>query len=114
MLNDYTGGAGADDGPVHRETTAERLLKVVHESSAAGLREIAKFSRISEQRLTDCRDGVRMLEPELQMRLAAAVMELAPEHRRLAHRLFAQAQSALRTSLAEDTSHRSYPRIHFR
>jgi hypothetical protein len=95
-------------------STAERLLRAIEAGASASFRELALMTRVSERRLKECRDGIRPLDLDAQMRLAAAVMELAPQHKRLAYRLYGQAQSALRTSDNNEALHQVYPRSHLR
>lgn len=72
------------------------------------LAPIARQIRVSVRHLRECRDGIRPLETESQILLAALATVLAPEHERLARRLYAQAQSALRVREGAVDSHSVY------
>jgi hypothetical protein len=58
--------------------------------------------------LRECRDRIRPLDVEHQILLAALATVVAPEHARLARRLHAQAQSALRVREGSVDSHSVY------
>ncbi len=95
-------------------TTAGRLLRRVTEQGPLELSALARGVGVSARRLEECRRGVRPLELESQMRLAAAVATMAPEHAGGARALYAQAQAALRVEASVDCRHTTYPRQHFR
>ena len=91
-----------------RVTTAGKLLQALEAEGAHDLSRLAQRIGISARRMGECREGIRPLEIEEQILLAALVMEIAPEHGRLARRLHAQAQSALRVRNGEVDSHFVY------
>jgi hypothetical protein len=94
-------------------STAGRLLVAIAREGAFNLDDIARHARIARRQLEECRDGVCPLEPEAQMRLAAAVLVIAPEHERKAYALYGQAQAALRMREDPGRSHQFYPRDRF-
>jgi hypothetical protein len=100
--------------PRPRLTTAGRLLKAVAHDGVTTLSDLARQLRIPSDDLEHCEQGLKSLELETQMRLAAIVAEVAPEHARLAHALYGQAQAALRMQLLDGRQHSSYPRVEFR
>ena len=77
-------------------TTAGRLLALVTTDDELDLARFARRLKVPERHLRECREGMRSLEPEIQLLLAALVVEVAPAHAAHARRLHAQAQSALR------------------
>jgi hypothetical protein len=89
-------------------TTAGKLLQVLEAGGQHDLSQLARRIGIPVRQLHECRDGSRPLELEGQILLAALVVEVAPEHARLARRLHAQAQSALRVRNGEVDSHSTY------
>ena len=91
-----------------RFTTAGRLLDAVSTSGTIDLALLARRLGTPVQRLQACREGMLALEPELQIVLAALVMEVSPEHGSPARRLHAQAQSALRVRAGAVESHAVY------
>jgi hypothetical protein len=97
-----------------RQSTAGKLLALIAVKGTPSLEDIARHARVSKRQLEECRDGIRPLEPEAQMRLAAALLAIAPEHERKAHTLYAQAQAALRMRDDPGRSHQFYPREWFR
>jgi len=101
-------------GSRQRLSTAGKLLDAIAKQGEPKLEEIARYLRIKVRRLEECRDGICPLEPEMQMRLAATVVALGSEHKRLAYALYAQAQAALRMQQEPDRSHKYYPRERFR
>ena len=107
------GDTASDElGPVKpsqlRLTTAGRLLQVVTVDGATDIVRLARRLGIPARRLRACRDGEQPLEPELQILLAALVLEVSPEHAALARQLHAQAQSALRVREGVVESHSTY------
>src|SRR3954464_7838082 len=104
-----------DDGAQRRRgSAAGRLLLSIREQGTADLNEIATRARIPMARLDACANGSRSLEPLLQMRLAAVVVDAVPALRREAHALYGQAQAALALELGADRRHETYPREFFR
>ena len=96
-----------------RPSAAGRLLVAISRTSACTVEDIARRSRMTTRRLEDCRDGLLSLDPEEQMRLAAAILALAPEYERKAYALYGQAQAALRMREDPGRSHQIYPRDRF-
>lgn len=90
-------------------TAAGRLLAAVTANGSIDLTELAQRLNVPVYRLRDCRDGADLLPPEVQLVLAALVVELSPPHASLAHRLYAQAQSAMRIRKGAVESHLTYP-----
>jgi len=99
-------------GP-RRVSTAGKLLAAVTREGKRTLDEIALRAQVSTKELEECRDGSRSLELEAQMRLAAAILAIAPEHERKAYALYGQAQAALRMREDPGRSHQFYPRDRF-
>lgn len=97
---------------VARLSTAGRLLLAI-EGGGAPLAELARLTGVREQTLLECRDGIRPLEPAVQMKLAAGALIVAPEHERLARTLYAQAQAALRLEESGAVRHLTYPKERF-
>jgi hypothetical protein len=89
-------------------TTAGRLLRAMAASGHGDLGLIGRQIKVSTRRLQECRDGIRPLDVEQQILLAAVATVLAPEHERLARHLHAQAQSALRVREGSVDSHSVY------
>ena len=106
--------ARARRAPRARLTTAGRLLAAIEERGTADLARLAWHLGVPQERLAECRDGVRPLDVEVQIRLATLVLTVAPEHGRLARQLEAQAQSALRVEQGAVSSHRTYVGITWR
>ena len=109
MINDTTredNGVGKQSSP--RRTSAGHLLKLITKDDADVLPRLARCLKMPAGRLLACRDGRAALEPEVQIVLAALVLELSPEHSQLARRLYAQAQSALRVREGAVESHAVY------
>jgi len=98
---------------VRRLSAAGRLLVAIGRTGTCTLDDVARRSQIPTRRLEDCRDGILSLDPEEQMRLAAAMLALAPEYERKAYALYGQAQAALRMREDPDRSHQIYPRDRF-
>jgi len=96
-----------------RLSTAGRLLVAICRDDTVLLDEIARRARISRRQLEECRDGIRALELEEQLRLAAALIGIAPKYERRAHTLYGQAQAALRMREDPGRSHQFYPRDRF-
>lgn len=92
-------------------TSAGRLLRAVADNGAIELPRLARHLNVSARLLQACLDGERPLEIELQIMLAALVLELAPHPQLapLARRLHAQAQSALRVREGAVSSQATYP-----
>ncbi|HYD53684.1 MAG TPA: hypothetical protein VEA99_13700 [Gemmatimonadaceae bacterium] len=105
---------GTSDATRPRLTTAGRLLATLAESEQVDLVDLARRLGIPATRLEECRQGLRPLELEAQMRLAAITLLVAPELRRRAQALYNQAQAALRMQAGEDRNHMTYPREFFR
>jgi hypothetical protein len=109
MNGDATSDVHESDKPGHqRLTTAGRLLQLLASDGATDLTLLARRLGIPTRRLRACRDGEQPLEPEVQMLLAALVLEISPEHASLARQLHAQAQSALRVREGLVVSHPTY------
>lgn len=111
MINDTTHddrGAGKQPSISPRLTSAGHLLQLVTKDDAVTLPWLARRLRVPSERLRACRSGEGSLIPEIQILLAALVMELSPEHSPLARRLHAQAQSALRVREGAVESHAVY------
>lgn len=102
------------NGARPRLTTAGRLLVAIAERGAPTLAALAQRLDVTDARLDECRRGVRPLELESQMRLAAFVLAEAPDHARLARARYDQAQAALRMRDGADRVHMTYPKEHFR
>ena len=96
-----------------RRTTAGRLLAALSPDDPSLLTTLATRLGVEVSLLEQCRDGLGSLDLERQMRLAAHVVELAPRHARLAHKLYGQAQAALRMELHDDRRHESHPNTRF-
>jgi hypothetical protein len=109
MENDEANLAESDKPRRKNQTYAGRLLAVVTGSGSVELGELARRLNVPVHRLRDCRDGSDLLPPEVQLVLAALVVEMSPPHASLAHRLYAQAQSAMRTQKGAVESHLTYP-----
>jgi hypothetical protein len=73
------------------------------------LSEIAHTAGTSVDDLHACCRGELRLSPAVQMQLAASVLSCAPQHARLAHALFGQAQAALRFEAGDVVRHTTYP-----
>lgn len=101
-------------GRVARTTTAGKLLQAVLAGGEVDAERLARYLGMSTTKLRECRDGVRALDLERQIVLAGVVAVLAPEHARLARRLHAQAQSALRVREGAVASHFVYPQTYLR
>ena len=99
-------------GP-RRLSAAGRLLVALTRDGKHTLDDVALRAQIGTKQLEECRDGVRSLDLEAQMRLAAAILVIAPEHERKAHALYGQAQAALRMREDPGRSHQFYPRDRF-
>jgi hypothetical protein len=91
-----------------KSTAAGRLLEAVSATGSVDLALLARRLGTPAQRLQACRDGMLALEPELQIMLAALVMEVSPVHASRARQLHAQAQSALRVREGSVESHTVY------
>jgi hypothetical protein len=91
-------------------TRAGRLLQILTTSDEDICTRIARRLKVPVHDLMACRDGSRPLEPEVQILLAALVLEIAPQCAPLAHRLYAQAQSALRVKEGVVEAHLTYHR----
>jgi hypothetical protein len=113
-MSDNQSGMVSEPVPPKRAWTAQRLLLAVGSQGQPTIEQLAQRIKVSESVLVACRDGARPLEPQIQMMLAAAVVELAPAHSRLAHRLYGQAQAALRMALDSDRCHPNYAKTQFR
>jgi hypothetical protein len=93
---------------------AGRLLAAIAADDPSLLRTLALRARVGVAELERCRDGApAALDWETQLRLAALVVELAPRHARLAHRLFSHAQAALQMELLDGRRHLSNPKTEF-
>lgn len=99
--------------PAARLGTAARLLLAIERGGEVPLAELARLTGVSEPTLAGCRDGVRPLDADVQMKLAASVLILAPAHQRLARTLYAQAQAALRLEESGGLRHLTYPKERF-
>jgi hypothetical protein len=109
MINDSThedNGVSKQNSP--KLTSAGHLLRLVTKDDAIVLPQLARHLKVPAGRLRACRDGQAALEPEVQLMLAALVLELSPEHSQHARRLYAQAQSALRVREGAVESHAVY------
>jgi len=109
MINDTPRedpGAGRQNSP--KLTSAGHLLQLVTKDDPLAMPRLARQLKVPFDRLRACRDGQGSLEPEVQMVLAALILELSPEHSQLARRLHAQAQSALRVREGAVESHAVY------
>jgi len=109
MINDTT----REDNDVSKQNSPKRssaghLLQLITKDDAIALPRLARCLKVPAGRLRACRDGQATLEPEVQILLAALVLELSPEHSQLARRLYAQAQSALRVREGAVESHAVY------
>lgn len=89
-------------------TRAGRLLQLVTAGGGIDLDRIGRWMHVPAHALETCRDGLGSLDPEVQLVLAAVVLELAPQHAAQARRLYAQAQSALRVQQGLVQSHITY------
>jgi hypothetical protein len=87
---------------------AARLLDALEAEGCVSMVELAPLARVSVAQLEACRSGKRRLDPLEQMRIAAAVVELAPNQARRAYILYAQAQAELRFSSRESKSGTSH------
>jgi len=96
-----------------RLSTAGRLLVAICREDTLLLDDIARRARITRHRLDQCRDGIRSLELEEQLRLAAVLIAVAPKYERRAYTLYGQAQAALRMREDPGRSHQFYPRDRF-
>ena len=94
-------------------STAGRLLVAICREDTLLLDEIARRAGIGRRRLEECRDGIRSLELEEQLRLAAVSIAIAPKYERKAYALYGQAQAALRMQEEPGRSHQFYPRDRF-
>ena len=108
MINETTREDQGGKQTASRLTSAGHLLRLVTKDDAVNLPWLAQRLRVPIGRLRACRDGQGSLEPEVQILLAAFILELAPEHSSLARRLHAQAQSALRVREGAVESHAVY------
>jgi hypothetical protein len=98
-----------------RSTAAGRLLEELTADGAVTLHALATALKVSEQRLTECRDGKGRLDPSVQLQLASLAPVMSPKLQVAARRLNAQAQAALEFEAhGADTRHASYPRERFR
>ncbi len=111
-MTDAPGGGIGARTPVSARTTAGRLLDDVAASGSIDLVMLARRLGITVARIAECRLGLRPLELETQIVLAGVVTVLAPQHARLARRLHAQAQSALRVREGAVESHQTYGMVH--
>jgi len=107
-MNSQTSGDRGGKSVRLKPTRAGRLLQLVTIEGKITCTRIAERLQIPEHELRACRDGARALEPEVQLVLATLVLEIAPECSLLAHRLHAQAQSALRMKQGAVESHMTY------
>ena len=98
----------AEKTPHAKQTAAGRLLALIAKGEAFDFARVARCLVVPERYLRECRDGLRRLEPEVQVLLAALVMELAPEHAHAARRLHAQAQTELRLRQGVVGLHQTY------
>jgi len=99
----------ARDEPRRVDSSIGRFLRRLAKDEAPTLQQIALHARVPLTQLEACRDGMKRLPPEKQMRVAAAVVTIAPAHARVAHALYAQAQTELRFTAREVESHSDYP-----
>jgi hypothetical protein len=76
-------------------STAARLLNALAAKAVVSMPTLAALARVGVVQLEACRSGTRRLTPEEQMRVAAAIAELAPAQARRARLLYAQAQAEL-------------------
>ena len=97
-----------------RLTSAGRLLADIAAQGRLAFTDIAPKLGVRVETLEACARGTRTLELEVQMRLAALTLLLAPEHGRAATRLYEQAQAALRVDASAEQRHPTYPRELFR
>jgi hypothetical protein len=97
------------------KTTAGRLLAALTRVEGIDLARLAARTGIYETLLAECLNNDRRLSPTLQLRLAAMVEHIAPQHAALARRLFNQAEAAMYYERdGETTRHLTYPRSRFR
>jgi hypothetical protein len=108
MINETTRDDQGGKQTPSRLTSAGQLLRLVTKDDAVDLPWLARRLKVPAGRLRACRDGRGSLEPEVQILLAAFILELSPEHSSLARRLHAQAQSALRVREGAVQSHAVY------
>jgi hypothetical protein len=90
------------------ETSIGRFLRRLANDDSVTLQQVAVEARVPVAKLNQCREGLARLAPEEQMRVAAVVVSLAPAHARVAHALYAQAQTELRFIAREVGSHGDY------
>ncbi len=109
MDNDEANVVSAPRKPRKLPTAAARLLAAATGTGAVDLVYLAQRLKIPVDTLQACRDGSAALRPEVQIVLAALIVELSPPHASLARRLYAQAQSALRLQTGVVDSHLTYP-----
>lgn len=95
-------------------SAAGRLIERATHDDPAMLGAISRHARVPKRALIECREGIAPLELESQMRVAAAIAELAPEHARAAYRLYGHAQAALRSLLETGRTHANFPKSDFR
>jgi hypothetical protein len=103
-----------NDPTRRKRSTAARLLDLIAERDEASLADVARAARTPVSRLTECQAGIRPLDLDQQLRLAAVAESIAPELVRPARALFAQAQAALRMHASEGQRHLTYPIEPFR
>jgi hypothetical protein len=96
-----------------RTSTVARLLTALAASNAIPFDVLARRIGIAPRKLAECQEGTRELDLETQARLAAVVTASAPQHAKLARRLQAQAQSALRIRDGSIEGHQSYYLAHY-
>lgn len=97
------------------KTTAGRLLVTVMSDETLTLRHLADCIDVPESALADCAQRDIRLAAHIQMRLATAVITLAPQHSGEARRLFGQAEAALYyENDGVAFRHMTYPRSRFR
>ena len=100
--------------PSRRPTAAARLIDDIDALGTLTLLEVARMARLSAAQLEACRNGIRPLDHDEQLRLAAVAASLSPTLERRARALFAQAQAALRMNASLVQQHLTYPKEHFR
>jgi len=108
-MPEIPGPTEAHDEPRRVDSSIGRFLRRLAKDETVTLRDIATQARIPLAQLEACRDGLKRLSPDKQMRVAAVVVTIAPAHARIAHALYAQAQTELRFTARQVESHTDYP-----
>lgn len=86
-----------------------RLIQGLALDQSVNLAEIARLAGVPADVLELCRDGHVSLAPETQLRVATAVVTLAPEHAPRAQTVYVAAQAALCNSVGDVGLHIEHP-----